>query len=264
MRKFLGVSFVLSAVLMAACSVTEPVDLNGQAVTSTTGIGTEMVKLVRATSHIHRKYGMAQLTRSFEIRVKNVAYNKVVMVHHELTNGSWTNLPAKYYKDAGNGYEIWTADYSSLNSTTMGTRFVVFYTVNGQTYWDNNNSADFNLNHGDGVLLGSGIGILANTFYFNGTTATVNIDIRNIAFNKTVELVYTTDNWQTSGVVQAQYQSYYTYGYSYVQSPNQAGFERWIATAPVSNGNNFKYFLKYTVNGKEYFDNNYGQDYKLY
>lgn len=266
MKKWTLNFMLMSLVLLAGCAVGGQLDLNGQAQPATTGIGSEMVKLVRATSHIHRKYGMAQLQRNFEIRVKNAAYDKTVMVHHQLTNGQWTNLAARFVREAGDGFEIWEAGYSSMNTTLLTDRFVVFCTVNGQTWWDNNGGADFFLRHGDGVLLGSGIGVLANTFYFSSYSgnAVVNIDVKNIAYNKSVELVYTTDNWLSAGVVQAQYQYGYTYGYSYVTCPNQAGFERWVATVPVSDGNNFKYFLKYTVNGQEYFDNNYGRDYKLY
>ncbi len=265
MKKFLGMVAVLAAIALASCSVAEGIsDLNGQASVETSGIGTANVQLVRAKSFIHTKYGMSQLDRTFEIRVKNLSFNKEVGVHHKLTNGTWTNLQAKYERTTADGYEIWTVGTFSYYATQLSSEFVVYATQNGVTAWDNNGGKNYKLINGDGVLLGKDIAILQSSFYYYGGSAYIYLDVKNIAFNKNIEIVYTTDNWATSSVVTARYESGYAYGYAYVQSPNKAGYERWTATAYTTNADNFKYFIKYTVNGVSYFDNNYGSDYRLF
>ncbi len=265
MKKVLGMIVFLAAILLTSCSVAEGVaDLMGQSSVSTSGLGTEMVKMFRASSFIHSRNGMTQYTRSFEIRVKNVSYEKVVGVHHHMLDGNWTNLAARYVRPADNGYEIWSVSVYSLNTNNFQPEFAVYYTVNGRTYWDNNGGADYSLMVGDGVLLGQGVAVLQAYASYNNEIASFSIDLQNLAYIKTVEIVYTTDNWASSTVIPAGFDSYYFYGYAFLQSPNRAGVERWSARANVLISTPIKYFIKYTVNGREYFDNNFGADYKLF
>jgi hypothetical protein len=264
MKKVLALLLIAAGVALTACSATEVADLNGQAAVETTGLGSENVKLIRAKSFIHTKYGMSQYDRSFEIRVKNLSYEKEVGVRHQLTNGTWTNIPASYFTSTADGYEIWKTANSSYYGSQMGSEYVVYATQNGQTSWDNNGGQNYSLLNGDGVQLGSGVGVLQSSFSYYSGRAYFYLDVANIAYNKEVKIVYTTDNWNSSDVVYAYYNSGYAYGYAYVQSPNQAGFERWSASVAVSDANNFQYFIEYNANGQVYYDNNYGANYKLY
>ncbi len=263
MKKSVVMMMMMAAIWTASCSVAETAvdqaSLDGVALTETTGIGTETVKMVSAKSLIHYRYGQSQYVRTFNIRVKNIAYNKVVKVRHQKADGSWTDLNASYIGGAGNGYELWQATYSYTGSSMpLGTKFAVFYTVNGQTYWDNNGGSDFNLKQGDGVLLGKNVKVLAQNSFKSGSQIVVNIDLQNVAYNKTVEVWYSTDNWSSSKKVNASYQSYWYEGYANVKSPNQAGVERWMATIPASSA---KFYIKYVANGSSYYDNNYGWNY---
>jgi len=255
----------LAGVLFSSCTAQD--DLFGTAASDiqasesrSMAIADENVALLRAGSFIHYRYGQSQYDRSFVIRVKNIAFDKVVGVHHETASGQWIDIPAEYQYSTADGFEIWRAGTGSLNQNDMGEDFVVFFTANGETYWDNNDGNNYTMVDKDGWQLGSGLNILQNTSYnsYNGGR-TLTLDVRNLGYHKDIQVVYTTNNWASSNSVSATYQNGYLYGYSWTATPTQAGFEFWNATIPSGPGT--KYFISYTIDGQTYYDNNFGQDY---
>lgn len=263
--KKISVLFLL-AVLTAGCSVNGLVDgLDSSAAESlTTGQANTPVQLFRSSSYIHTKYGQSQLGLNWEVRVKNLAYNKKVFIRQQLKSGQWTNIALSYSRQADAGYEIWSGGASQLNSYTFSTRFAVGYTVNGVTYWDNNAGADYNMPYNCGEMLGRGYQVALKGYSYANNFLSVYVDVRNIAYTKSVKLVYSTDNWATSVSVPLYFQSSYYYGYATVNCPTAAGFERWATwngyIGPVSGA---RFFIEYSVNGQKYYDNNWGRDYTL-
>ncbi|MDE6232797.1 MAG: CBM21 domain-containing protein [Lachnospiraceae bacterium] len=81
--------------------------------------------------------------------VKNLAYNKNVKVRY--TTDNWET-----YKDESLGYlsnipntndELWSVELDLDGGKTDGFHFCISYEVNGQTYWDNNFGANFDLSY---------------------------------------------------------------------------------------------------------------------
>jgi len=141
----------------------------------------------------------------------------------------------------------------------MADEFVVGYTVNGQTYWDNNGGQNYRLAKNAGPLLGRDVMVSAVYLYSAGNGA---VDVRNVGYSKVVEVVYTTNNWKTVMVAQASYGgSRIYYGYSSFDNPNQYGVERWYFFLPSFAGKEVKYAISYKVNGQTYWDNNEGLNY---
>src|SRR5262249_25200902 len=219
------------------------------------------VQLRRGLAYIHYAEGLAQYQRTFDIRVQNIAYAKQVFVHHLKTDGTWTDLPASYVRPLDAGYELWQATFSQIGGG-LGDQLVVGSTVNGTTAWDNNHGANYVLHDQDGTLLGPGLHVDAFSAFVETTGAGhslhVDIDVRNLAYQKTVEVVYTTDSWQTTTTVHARFVSSYRYGYATVVSPNALGVERWVVTTPVPTTASLRFYVQYTVNGQTYYANNGG------
>lgn len=72
------------------------------------------------------------------IKVKNLAYEKVVTIHYKNSyNDVWQDCAATYAYSIDGQYEVWYADpifYSGYGSI----EYSIKYEVAGQTYWDNN------------------------------------------------------------------------------------------------------------------------------
>ncbi len=75
---------------------------------------------------------------SAQVLVKNLGYHKTIRVI-ATTNGWQTSfaVPATYITTLANGQEMWQAS-TLLPLETQGIEFAISYTVNGQTWWDNN------------------------------------------------------------------------------------------------------------------------------
>lgn len=223
------------------------------------------VSLVRAYATTGGKYGMTWYDRDFIVKVKNLAYSKKVSIHHKNADGTWSDYAAAYKSTVNGGFEIWTLHLYSSGNNPYGNQFVVKYEVNGNIYFDNNNGQNYTLNANDGIMLGKNINVLNRNdvyIYPNSGYINFNIDVRNLAYSKNVKVIYTTDNWATRSTLNAQFNSYYMMGYSYQQSPNIFGSENWTASVNLGyTPNSLKFFIQYDVNGKTYYDNNFGVNY---
>lgn len=236
-----------------------------QAVTAKKLNSGENIKLHRAFTASGSKYGISSYQRKFEVELRNLAYNKDVKVLHQMADGSWQFFPMTYVKSTPQNTEIWIYSYIG-NTNNFGDEFVFRYVVNGVEYWDNNNGQNYSMGEREGALLGSGTNILASNGYVYYNSFHVTADVQNLAYNKDVEVVYTTDAWQTVKTAKLSYSPSQTVGPSgeSVPSPNAFGVELWTNYGITLNGpvQNLEYVLVYRVNGQEYWDNNFGQNYK--
>lgn len=104
-----------------------------------------------------------------DVRVKNIASAKEVGIVWSDNNGqTWRTAQCNFELDLGGGYERWGVDiiptgtfwwdrggahsWESLDGTRVvfGSagkyiKYAIYYTVNGQTYWDNNGGQDYTL-----------------------------------------------------------------------------------------------------------------------
>lgn len=237
------------------------------------------VKLYKAWTSYSQMYGYAQYTRRFQVEVRNLAYDKKVVIMHEMADGTWKDFPLAYISSTNDNTEIWGAkvDISTSYYTgdqpalEFGDEFVARFEVNGNKYWDNNNYANYKMGVLEGTYLRTDLNVSVDTYssyIYNSygaanNTFAVHADVRNLNPTKEVKVVYTTDQWATNKVVSLNYAQYLTVGArQMLYSPNAFGMERWFVNIDVpSSINNIEYAVVYKVNGVEYWDNNFGKNF---
>jgi hypothetical protein len=216
-------------------------------------------------------------TREYVVEVANLALNKTVVAHQQLSNGQWEDVSLSYSFTTTSGTEIWTgtSTKSTLFFTTpaqnqFGEKLAVKYEVNGQTYWDNNNGADYyisNTNRTDNssfLYMSEDFNILSTlphnepAIQSNANNTYINIaaDVRNIAFAKEVKIIYTVNNWATSATKSLSFNSY-------ENNNANTNYERWTIGFAIPKTTKVIYALSYKVNGVTYWDNNFGKNYTL-
>jgi hypothetical protein len=228
------------------------------------------VKLIRSENYDVCGYNNGCYEeRNALIQVQNLAYQKEVYVHQELANGTWIDIPASFIRQGNSTYDLWGVDRTKFASYgPYGDEFVLKYVVNGQTYWDNNNGANYRLitssMNAVGPMLGNDVNVLVRSASCTSGQLYAYVDVRNIAYTKAVALTYTTDNWVTTTTVNASFMSSYQTGYStFITFPDAYNVERWRALASVTCSTSLQYYVSYTVNGTTYYDNNYAANYHL-
>ena len=112
---------------------------NNNNYTSTDKIGSIPVKLQRLEF---------QSSDNFKVDVvlKNLAYNKVVKVRYTQDNwATYQDASLSYVSsDTSRGTEEWSTTLSLNTIDQDNFEYCVYYTVNGQTYWDNNFGNNYN------------------------------------------------------------------------------------------------------------------------
>ena len=274
-KRFLLLSLAL--VWLAACTESE---INpSEELSSTTGQATvkevdaaargfNPLQLIRAWSSYDLYNSRAEYVRKFTVKLADFAFEKGVFVQHQLLDGTYEQIPLYYAGEAEEGFELWTARVAT-SEPYYGNKFIIRYDVEGTTYIDNNNGQQYTLEERDGVFLGEGINLFRDRHYsyISGRGRfVVGVDVRNLAYEKQVTLVYTTDNWATVRTHDLHHEPKFYFGTTqYIPSPNVHNVERWSGavnfTGPAPN---FKYAIRYRVNGQEYWDNNYGRNYTAY
>lgn len=230
----------------------------------------DMIKLIKAESYYVSTYQTGgYYERNMLIQIKNIDGTKQVYVHHSTTDGTWVDIPAKFFNFADSTYELWQVNTKDFfNAGADGTEFVLKYVVNGKTYWDNNNNANYRLEWpldqvGGGPMLGNGVNVLLNTVGFTCPNLSGYVDVTNLGYHKNITIVYTTDHWDTKKTVDATFVPWQQTGWrSGLTFPNQYGVERWRFETQTC-GTEIEFAISYTVNGTKYWDNNYGNNYIL-
>lgn len=195
------------------------------------------------------------------VEVKNLAYEKNVTIHYSFDGINWQDIAAEYLAPTQGNYEAWkfkTPVISFSPSSYAKVTFAIKYEVNGNTYWDNNNGKNYVVSVGTGSEANTGFafgsGALAlDSITRNSDSISGTIQLSNLAYEKDVKVLYTTDNWATSSYVNASYLL------SYNGSNNS---ELWEFTIPYSE-NVIEFAISYTVNGITYWDNNFSSNYSI-
>jgi len=292
MRKLLVTLLFTGA--MVSCKKDLPVQDNTQetkkSATKMTGAklaASEKIKLLKSgtlAAYYSRSYIRE---KTFYVEVANLAYNKQVFVYHKMSDGTWKEFPLAYMKQADNNAEVWgwelnygvgTPAAQTFAAVGFSDEFVLKYIVNGQTFWDNNNGKNYNISSPyktDGLFLQDGVNVSADTYksYLllspspNNHYVQVQADVRSLAYNKQVTLVYTTNAWRTVQYQSLNYASTYAYGGDNIFLNNSLqNFEKWTTGFYIPQGQgpiSLQYAISYKVNGVEYWDNNYGRNYTI-
>ena len=200
---------------------------------------------VYCASPYFSKYGFT----SYEvyIQTRDDCKNQKVYVHYNYMDGQqWRDQEAELYTILNDGSKIWKANFTSYN-----TKYCIKYVANGVTYWDNNNGKDYTY----GNVIGSADIVsekLGYQYPYQGFM--VNALLQNYAYHKNVFVRYTTDGWNTCHDEPMHY-----------SASNDDGTENWTTYLPISgaeaSGEGFEYAICYQVNGREYWANNFGENY---
>jgi len=262
----LSVTVLLIAIL-TGCSVstTTPAESSLQNDTEITSADQgDKVKLLSAMSAVGSYNGPYQVA-SFTIIVENIAFDKTVSIHLKDIDGEWFDIDATYVSPANGNFEVWKVSHNVQYATT-DLEFVVKYEVAGATYWDNNSGQNYFLEKNAGVYLGD-VTVLnygyKSEVYKSRDNAyfSIYVALKNLSFDKAVTMVYTTDNWQTTQVLEGTFSSYWTPVRGFITSPNALGVEMWHFSKTFSGVDSVEYAISYEVDGQTYWDNNFNQNY---
>lgn len=192
------------------------------------------------------KYGFANY--EVFVQTKDNGNNQKVYIHYNyLDNTEWKDTEAKYYKTLSDGSKIWKASFCSYNC-----RYAIKLVSNGREYWDNNGGKDYT---GDNIIGSAPVAserLGYQSYYLYGGFR-VNAILQNYAYHKNVFVRYTTDSWN----------SYRDQSLSY-SATNADGTETWTTNLNfngVYDAKKFQYAICYKVNGREYWANNFGDNY---
>jgi hypothetical protein len=196
--------------------------------------------------------GSYNFRASSEIIIQNLGYEKRVSLWNGNDGIPWGDLDA-YYDNSLPG----NLERRTINEKPDADRFFkAKYVVNGQTYWDDNDgwnyqSIDYGIDELN-VITGRHFPVVYGQSKLTSSLLTVYAGIQNLASEKTVGLVYTTDNWVTNDTIYACY--HWTM---------KSGLEVWKFDKSLSNVTKVEFALFYKVNGCEYWDNNFSQNYTV-
>ncbi|MBI3795521.1 MAG: hypothetical protein HY268_00925 [Deltaproteobacteria bacterium] len=133
-------------------------------------------------------------------KVKNLAFAKDVALHYAQSDGTWTEKALRWQKNFG-AYDV----FALSDNTFVMTQFVIRYSVEGQTFWDNNDEANYHIDEirpntvGGNVILNkatarrgtqAGGGFVVTTSWVEGE-----IFVKNLSANKRVGLRLSPDGW---------------------------------------------------------------------
>lgn len=194
------------------------------------------------------------------IAVKNLAYDKKVIVHYNYTSlsqasNTWYTANASYVKNnTSDGNEVWKFETPSVYTNYGGLgdiQYYIEYDVNGQTFYDNNDgknykSSDFGASR-PYVTSISGYARNNGAEYLSCYVAT-----KKSVNTEAVRIRYTQDDWATYKDVDL------------TKSTNvyfNADSDSWIIDIPILSGKPVKFAAYYVVNGVQHWDNNLGDNY---
>lgn len=237
---------------------------------------TDPVRLFKAWNSYSYYRGFNTWTRKFTVKVANLAFDKNVSIYHEKVDGNWEEIPLSFDMSLENGEELWTGQYrytAYAPGKVYDNEFVVKYEVDGVTYWDNNGGDNYVIEEKEigSLFADPGLNVSIDTDYVNLYYFSFNdsnslnfvVDIKNIAPEKNVEVIFTTDGWQTKEYLSLDFTKYWNTSYEYTTvSPNPFGVERWTGSINIDPSiTSVEYTVVYKVNGQEYWDNNFGNNY---
>ena len=239
----------------------------------------ENVQLIHAFSSVGMKQGIHWQNTSADILVRNLGYDKKVFMRIDNCQGEWVDINAGFYHRIDENWELWritgfneafainTDASQPASSLLCDLNFAIGLKYGSQIFWDNNHGANYRLIANAGSYLTVPIHLEAAYLYpiadSNDMSLSGGIFLKNLGPEKEVEIIYTTDGWQSQGVLVADYQYRYYYGYSVTESPNQYGVEYWSFHGRLPKSETLELAVSYRVNGKQYWDSNLSTNYFL-
>lgn len=229
----------------------------------------EPIRLKYAKSEIFSPGGgiTGVIETSVSAKVQNLGFAKEVALRYQ-AGGSWNERPLAWEENFGD-YDL----FSLNDNTLLLSRFVLRYSVNGQTFWDNHDGSDYRLDVLHPNTVGGNVALnLAQAhqgteagggFVFTTSWVEGEIFVNNLSYHKKVGIRLSSNGWQSYEDTQASFSGVapvYT-GLSQV--------ERWKFKTPVYNLDQTVPFFRFALfyqnldTGDWFWDNNFSQDYTL-
>jgi len=201
------------------------------------------------------------------VKVQNLTLAKDVAIRYTPDNLTWKDHPLSWTAPTLGNYDLFAG---TVNEEVE--QFVIRYSVIGQTFWDNNNGQNYDFRSdltfvGGNVVLykatarqgtQAGGGFTVTTSWLEGE-----ILVNNFGFSKNVGIVITVDGGASWSTVQG----------NLAQSTADGKFSGtgrvWTFKTPELNLNPasdkflFAVFHHDLASGKEFWDNNFGQNYQI-
>ena len=201
------------------------------------------------------------------VKVQNLTFAKDVAIRYTPDNLTWKDHPLSWTGPTFGDYDLFT---STINEEVE--QFVIRYSANSQIFWDNNNGQNYDF-RSDLVFVGGKVVLYKATAHqgtqagggFTITTSWLEgeILVDNFGFSKNVGIVITVDGGVSWTTVQG----------NLAQSTADGKFSEsgrvWTFKTPELNLNPasdkflFAVFHHDLASGKEFWDNNFGQNYQI-
>ena len=148
------------------------------------------------------------------VEVANYSHTKTVGIVYSVDGGEWQAANASYKQTLPGGREIWEFSVTIFevpfgsDSDARNIQFALFMEANGTDYWDNNSGNDYsistvgeNMQYSTFALGSRAVELAYASHAWNyrrsyGAILNVKAVLKNIAYAKDVQLVYTVDNWE--------------------------------------------------------------------
>jgi hypothetical protein len=173
-------------------------------------------------------------------------------------SSAWSDRQGRFLRNIGQsrGLSVATGFEPSGGPAPSELRFAIHHRAifsggTGRDAWDNNNGANY-VAYRDRPILGRGVDlVVTDARVANDVRFDVKLLVRDIAFEKHVDIIYTTDHWTTKKTASATYE--------------RGGFgsaEVWNASAELPRGSTrLDFAVVAHQDAREIWDNNYGANY---
>ena len=199
-----------------------------------------------------------------KVKVQKISAQQTVDFLYKNHEGTWLAEPINLASNYGD-YDV----YESIN-TSYAQEFAIRYTVDEYDYWDSNYGTNYKLLGNNDNIIGSNV-ILNKATVKNDINSATSIEgeiyVKKISFNKRIGIMFSGDNGESWSETDATYQGVEIEG-AYDTIFNTA-IEVWKFKTPARNYPTEPKFFRLAVyykndqTGEAYWDNNFGQDYKL-
>jgi len=202
-------------------------------------------------------------------KVANIAFQKDVALHYRQPDGTWAERALTWQANYGD-YDLFGRNFNDI----VTTEFALRYAAGGQTFWDNNNFANYHVDTGQPNVVGERSVVLNKATAKRGTEAggglvfttswtEGEIYVQNRSFNKRVGIRLTANNWATFLDTDA------TFSGTVSVATGLPEVELWKFKTGEFNLDestpNFRFAIYYhdLDSGAWFWDNNFGRDYTL-
>jgi maltose 6'-phosphate phosphatase len=230
------------------------------------------IQLLYVENIISRKLKSAQQKLTFFVLVENIGFDKQVDIVWAGEDGVWQTMAARFHRKQGE-QECWIAEtkrVQTAKNTLPGTvQFGVRYRVNGEEFWDNNNSINYVSDADSGIKITDEIPLLniskTDRLTDAQKTVPVTIAVKQSLGAEKVIIHWTNDNWQHTFKTPCFLKKDHwqkTAGSS-AQNPNHFGIQIWTGRLNVGNAFRVQYCVVCECKEETTWENNSGHNFVL-